>query len=646
MNGVSCRALGVIIDGARTGPLSLDDLTAGLSVDAKTISNPSNQISWETFTEILNRVERQLGDPEVLRQFGEDNIATDNFKMFQHVGRALSHPRDIYIMGARWMGPSLIPMVNATMAEREDGTLIQRLTIQDGYGDCPAFFHMLQGCLAAAPVALGHGYSDVEIDLEPRRATYTIHPRTASSGRLGKIFRAIRARIAFPSMLRELENQQSAIEGSYRDLRAAHKLISAQATDLAQVNAIGQRLAEHIDLSSVVDVLIGIMSEELGILGVELRLFRTEVVPEEVEQTAAVDPRLIRYAGIREHNPSRCLLLEAASQPLGTLKVWHAKNEDAAANEALLERLLPWIAMALDNARTYEALERHAAALEQRVNERTARLLAANHHLVREIDERQRATDALMESEAQLHASERLASIGTLAAGIAHEINNPVGSILAAAQLAQLVRNDPDGEDQTTASLETIVAQAKRCGNIVSSVLQFSRDEPTRKWKSELNDVVRRSIKLTNTFAQEHAARIIIGPSEDSLWANVNPIQIEQAVVNLVRNAIESGARRIEVSVREHPHEQLALIEVRDNGPGLADSDRLRVFEPFYTTKQHVGGTGLGLSVVHGIATEHGGKLRIEDVKDVGTTLVLELPTCPPPASPLEDKPDDPDQPS
>ena len=645
MNGVSCRALGLVIDGVKSGQLSLDRLLEGLSPTPQFISVPSNRISWDDFTAIMERLESELGGPAALRRFGEDSIKTATFSVFLYVGRALSLPRDIYFMGARWMGPSLFPMTHADIRELPNGTIVQRLTIADGHRDCPALFHTLHGSMATAPALLGHGRSRVSLDLSPRCATFTIHPPITKAGWTRKAFRAIRARIAVPSMLRELEEQQSALGENYDEIQEAHDRIATQAADLSKVNSIGGRLSEHIDLNRVSDILIRIMLDELAIAGVEISLRRTEIHPQTGSYNSTTQSRFVRQGGRREGPATKYYLLEAAGRPLGGLSVWRNDDDLVSQNSALLERLIPWIAMALDNARTYEALERHAAALEERVNERTARLLAANHHLVREIDERQRATDALVESQAQLHASERLASIGTLAAGIAHEINNPVGSILAAAQLAQIVRNDPSGEAQVTDSLETIVMQAKRCGEIVSSVLQFSRDEPTRKWTSEINDVVRRSIKLTEAFAREHAARFIVDLPESSAWANVNPIQIEQAVVNLIRNAIEAGARRIDVSVREEPHEQLVMIEVGDDGPGLAASDRLRIFEPFYTTKQSIGGTGLGLSVVHGIAVEHGGSLRIDDGHEAGTTIVLELPTCPPPPNPLEEKPDGLDQP-
>lgn len=167
---------------------------------------------------------------------------------------------------------------------------------------------------------------------------------------------------------------------------------------------------------------------------------------------------------------------------MGTLSVWNLPSDadaDAdtdevppgATRDSVLERRLPWISIALENARTYRQLEAHATDLQSRVLERTARLLTTNHHLVREIEERKQATEALLISEAQRRASERMASIGTLAAGIAHEINNPIGSILAAAQFALLVQHEEGAEAQVADSLSDIVIEAKRCGESVRSGL-------------------------------------------------------------------------------------------------------------------------------------------------------------------------------
>ncbi len=695
MAAISCKVVRLAFSGTAERKILMSRLVKGIDNNGRPLTeehlaDPHGQISWDVLTELIERLREELGSDEALRNLGDDYLSSETFTAFRRVGRALSSPKDLYYLGARWAGPSVLPMVRAEMSELDDGRLVQTLTIDEPYRDCPAIFHLIQGILINSPRSWGHGRSRVHLALAPRRGTYTIEVDQSGRGQIGRVFRALTSRVAYPTMLHEIEKQQSALDSGYHELRQAHDRIAAQAADLERVISIGRILAEDIDLNHLADALLNVLLQDLGLGGAELWLIRdeslestallgsprdrtTEVTPESAE-APNVKPRFFRRDGSTNGDPDRVYDLEAAGRPLGALRVWtpNARYDQAReTKEALLDRLLPWIAIALDNASTYEAIERRAADLEERVKERTARLLTANHHLVREIDERRRATEALLASEAQLRASERLASIGTLAAGIAHEINNPIGSILAAAQFAQVTRDDPDAKHQVEHALTDIVAEAKRCGDIVRSILQFSRDERTEKWPCRMADIVQRSIRLTSDFTEEneavirlqgqdesearvhldspHALSLAVDalridddtpmPAADRMpWCHVNPIQIEQALVNLFRNAIESGGRKIDVVIHHDRSNQKLGIQVCDDGPGIAESDRHRIFEPFFTTKQGRGGTGLGLSVVHGIATEHGGELQLQPNSTGGTVAVFELPTCAPPPVPIEDK--------
>jgi len=639
MNVVPARSLGVLVDGARSRGLSIERLTDDLPELQEAIARRRASVGWDDLATLIERLSDALGGGDALRRLAEDQATAMGLPIFQVVGRALASPLDLYTVGVRWMGPSMLPMIEAEMAELGEGRLVQRLRIREGYRDCPGLFDLVHGFLIATPRAWGHEASEVEMAREPRQATYRIRPHSGRQGPITRALRAFRVRRAFPQMLRELEAQQLKIDQGYRELQQAHDRIARQASDLERVNSIGAELSQHIDLDRVADVLIRILLEELGIAAAELWLIRNLDAAGE-PAASSPEPRFFRRGGRAGPTAPRRYDLEAAGRAVGRLDVWPGNAVDGA-EEALLVRLLPWIAMALDNARSYEALERHAADLEQRVRERTARLLAANHHLVCEIDERRRATEALIESENQLRASERLASIGTLAAGIAHEINNPIGSILAAAQLAQVVMDEPDASGQIRHALSDIEAQAKRCGGIVRSVLQFSRDERTEKWDCRLDEIVRRSTHLTAAFADEHEARVDVDLPPASPWARVNPIQVEQALVNLLRNAVESGARTIRVTLVALAGGDRARIEIRDDGPGIPAREQMRVFEPFYTTKRDAGGTGLGLSVVHGIAAEHGGLLGIHSGEGGGVVVTLELPTVTRPPEPIRDKPED-----
>ncbi|MBK7947780.1 MAG: HAMP domain-containing histidine kinase [Deltaproteobacteria bacterium] len=602
-------------------------MSADLDLEIESLGQPAVRIPWETFARIVDRFAHELGDAEAIRRFSEEQLATDALGIFRVVARVISRPRDLYFLGARWMGPSLFPMINAEMWEGTDGLLMQRLTLQPGHRDCPALFHIIHGALAVLPRTWGHAASEVTLEIGSGSATYSIRPKTLRRGPLYGLIRAVQTRIAFRTMLRELEDQQRAINASYSNLRDAHARISAQARDLARVDSIGRELSRDVDLDRVLDVLIRILREDLAFRGVAIWLAEIRGAPGEITIATNEPLRCVRADGTTEGASTTRYLLESAGRRLGELVVYGTESDledstgsisepsvDPARTGAtrVLSLLLPWIALALDNALTYARLERHAEVLEERVQERTGRLLAANHHLVREIDERKRATDALLQSEAQLRASERLASIGTLAAGIAHEINNPVGSILAAAQLAQILRDDPSASSDIDAALGDIVNEAKRCGDIVRGVLQFAREERTDKWDCDLRDLVIRSVRLTTAFADKHGARLRTELPEPSPRVVANPTQMEQAIVNLIRNAIESGGSEVAVRVVSRAADRLVTIEVHDDGIGISEADRLRILEPFYTTRRATGGTGLGLSVVHGIALEHGGDLTIE----------------------------------
>jgi PAS domain S-box-containing protein len=226
----------------------------------------------------------------------------------------------------------------------------------------------------------------------------------------------------------------------------------------------------------------------------------------------------------------------------------------------------------------------------------------------------------------ELERSERLASIGTLAAGIAHEINNPVASILLAAQYAQRRRQHPDAGSITDRALADVVENARRCGRIVRSVLHFSQQRPSDLEPQDLRDVVRGALDLVRREAELRAVSLVLELPREPLLVRMNATQIEQVVVNLVQNAIASGEECTRVCVAAESLGHAARLRVQDDGPGIADRDRRRVFDPFFTTRHTTGGSGLGLSVSHGIVVQHGGSVELASEPGKGTRVNVDLP--------------------
>ncbi|MEZ4279125.1 MAG: ATP-binding protein [Myxococcota bacterium] len=258
----------------------------------------------------------------------------------------------------------------------------------------------------------------------------------------------------------------------------------------------------------------------------------------------------------------------------------------------------------------------------------TARMVR-DQTLIRQQLEARLASQAgeLEESRARARSAERLAAVGTLAAGIAHQINNPIGAILAAVQFElsdeKSVSALPGGVRGT---LETIEREALRCGRIVRSVLLFARTDPGQVADHDLNAIVEASWLATADHARRRGACVELALSPEPVEVRGNAVELEQVVVNLIRNAVESRSGGVTVEVRVGTSDGRAMLVVRDDGPGLGDEARKRLFEPFYTTKLREGGSGLGLSVAHGILRTHGGEIAVDSEAGAGATFRVFLP--------------------
>lgn len=227
-----------------------------------------------------------------------------------------------------------------------------------------------------------------------------------------------------------------------------------------------------------------------------------------------------------------------------------------------------------------------------------------------------------------LRHSDRLSVIGTLAAGIAHEINNPVGSILLSAQLAQKQMNAPNGMEAVSSQLSSIVDDALRCGRIVKSVLTFSRPTSSEKEVAQLNDVVQSAVSLAKKYVSSRKATLCMDLQDELPDISINFTEIEQVLINLIRNAVESKREGVTVDISTQRSNGRVKVVLHDNGCGIAEDEIKRLFDPFYTTRRNDGGTGLGLSISYGIVNEHGGTIAVESEVGVGTRVTIELPVA------------------
>lgn len=260
-----------------------------------------------------------------------------------------------------------------------------------------------------------------------------------------------------------------------------------------------------------------------------------------------------------------------------------------------------------------------------------AELAASFNRMAEQLAERTRELEAERARERVRHA-ERLASVGSLASGLAHQINNPVNNILLTAEHA-LGEEGPAAARVWREALAASAQEARRCERIVNGLVAFSRGERGRKWREDAQQVLRRARELTADAAAEHGATVELRlgpePAPEPAPIRANPIALEQALVNILRNAIQSrpGAR---VTLRAERAARSVRIEVRDDGRGMDRAALGRLFDPFYTTREEEGGIGLGLSVAHRIVADHDGEIDVDSSPGKGTTVTVTLPLDPP----------------
>ncbi len=233
--------------------------------------------------------------------------------------------------------------------------------------------------------------------------------------------------------------------------------------------------------------------------------------------------------------------------------------------------------------------------------------------LAEDITEHRTALEALQRNE-------RLAAIGTLAAGIAHEINNPIGGIRLAAEAA---RSSKDSATLDRA-LADIMREADRCGRIIDNVLTFAREATSEKRLADLNLVVRDVADRGRRLAEQRGVRLEVACQTALPPVRLNATEIEQALTNLVANACEARAQRVVLSTAHR--NGYVEVTVEDDGVGISRQDQRRIFEPFFTTRKGRGGSGLGLSITHGIVQDHAGTIDVESAEGMGTRMIIRLP--------------------
>ena len=247
--------------------------------------------------------------------------------------------------------------------------------------------------------------------------------------------------------------------------------------------------------------------------------------------------------------------------------------------------------------------------------------------LVRDVSERKKLDDETRDIYHQLLQAEKMAALGQTVSGVAHELNNPLATILSWAERLSARTLD----DAVRHGLETILSEAERAARIVRNLLTFARKRQTTRAMVDVNQVARETLAL-RAYEQRLTNITVI----DALAAGLPHVfadghQVQQVLLNLMINAEQAmlsahGRGVLVVRTWHDADQETVVLEINDDGPGIPDELQPKIFDPFFTTKEVGKGTGLGLTVAYAIVQEHGGRIRLESRPNAGASFCVEMP--------------------
>lgn len=305
-----------------------------------------------------------------------------------------------------------------------------------------------------------------------------------------------------------------------------------------------------------------------------------------------------------------CAPLDAADPSAGMLLLARQSGAYAKSDLLMLELVAAMLAGVLTNAAQYQSLQDTVTALQETQQELQARISAQK------------------EAEARLVQAAKLAAVGEMAAGVAHELNNPLTTVVG---FTELVMDEmPDDMPQKN-DLDMVLREARRARTVVRRLLDFARQSETSRASADLNELVTDVVALMRHLLHTSGVELRLDLQDQLPWTVMDRNQIKQVILNLVHNALNAtqkgkGQITITTRLRSLYDRQWLTLAVRDNGVGIPPDQIEHIFEPFFTTRSASGGTGLGLSVTYGIVTDHGGRIEVESQVQVGSVFTVWLP--------------------
>jgi PAS domain S-box-containing protein len=572
---VSCRATRLAFEAAEAEGIARADLVEGLGVDVAFLENLRNRIDWGTFVALLARISTRLEhDPERLRAIGDRMVRAPSFEFLQRLARLVVSQRALFEAAKRWVSPSLFPTISPDVEFLSGNRVRLHGELPAHYVACEPFFQIWIGTVRSLPTLLGLPRATVRGEVGARAATLfvSLPPSPTLFERVRRSMRAVRG---VDEVVDLLEAQRREVEENF--------FASLRATDVFR------------DLLDNLPAMV-VMHRAGKILWVNRVLVETA-------RYLSADELVGRNLLELVHPSSRELIAQRMMTPVGP------------GQPTVTARLLRRDGTTI----TAEV----APAQEVRFAGGPARLVVGH-----DVSER-----VLLQQ--RLVLADRMASVGLLGAGVAHEINNPLAYALASVELARrAISRDRDPPQGLSEILDTALEGIGRVRAIVNDLRTLTHPDNDRIEAVDLPSVIESTLTLTATEIARRA-RIVRAYAEEVPLAAASAPRLGQVALNLVLNALESMPEhtiaRNELRVRTLVEEcGRVAFEIEDTGVGIAPEVLGRIFDPFFTTKPMGRGTGLGLSVCHHIVHGFGGEITVRSEVDRGSTFRVALPAATP----------------
>jgi PAS domain S-box-containing protein len=574
---VSCKASSILLETLSRSGIDVERMVQGLPVGLEHLRDPSRRVDWDTLAMLFDRAEQACEGVISLEELGERMLVVPSYAFLRYAAQLVVTPRQLYEVATRLMGPAMFPNITFRHAWLPGGRFTLTGELPEDARESPAFFRICHGNVVALPKLLDLPASRIEEQSVTGRRGRIILVPPASHTAIARVKRAGRTLWSLGDAVRGVRRQQAELEASLDALRSSrHEL--RQLVERLPEGVLVHRDAHVIWANPAMITLLGHRTLD-DVVGKHILSF---LVPE--EQALA----RVALAKVGPHTVADSLPEYRIARADGSVR-----------------RI---------QAGTTQHLEFEGAP---------ARMV-----VVRDITERHRLDE-------QLALADRMASIGTVAAGVAHEINNPLAYVQMNLELAAKALADAGGPAEAAESVRVAIEGAERVRGIVRNLRTLSRAEEDVLEAVDLRELLDSTLTLAAS-ALTPKARVVrrYDPVPRALGTGG---RLGQVFLNLVLNATDAipegaaGDHEVCVSTATGADGR-AIVEIADTGGGIASEHAGRVFDPFFTTKPVGAGTGLGLAICHRIVTGLGGDIGFTSRAGGGTVFRVSLP----PASNVE----------